>query len=143
MNLRSVYNEIMTQHNLTPAHRGVMEKPDLILQGVNPSCGDDYTLQFRMDGDTIVDGMFEGDGCAVSKASVDMMLDLIIGRKKADALRLIDLFRRMIHGEATAEEIEELDEAAILENVSHMPARVKCAILGWRTAEEMFTKQMS
>ena len=81
-----------------------------------------------------------GDGCAISQASADMMLDLVIGRSKEEALRLSDIFLRMIKGEITEEEKEELEEASILQDISHMPARVKCAVLGWHTLEEMLNE---
>ena len=68
-----------------------------------------------------------------------MMLDLIIGRSKEEALRLADIFLRMIKGSVSEEELEELEEAAALEDVSHMPARVKCAVLGWHTLENILT----
>ena len=86
----------------------------------------------------IVDGSFEGSGCAISQASADIMLELVIGKSKEEAIRLSDIFLRMIKGETTQGEIDELEEAAILENISHMPARVKCAVLGWRTMREIF-----
>ncbi|MBQ1721237.1 MAG: SUF system NifU family Fe-S cluster assembly protein, partial [Lachnospiraceae bacterium] len=86
----------------------------------------------------IVDGGYTGDGCAISQASADMMLDLIIGKSKEEALRLSDIFLRMIKGSITEEEHAELEEAGILQDVSHMPARVKCAVLGWHTMDEMF-----
>ena len=44
----------------------------------------------------------------------------------------------MVRSTATPEQIEALDEAAALESIAHMPARVKCATLGWRTLREMF-----
>ena len=78
-----------------------------------------------------------GSGCAISQASADMMLDLIIGQKKEDAMALADKFLKMIKGTATPEEIEELDEASALKDIAHMPARVKCAVLGWHTMDEM------
>ena len=81
----------------------------------------------------IEDGAFTGDGCAISQASADMMLDLVIGKNKEEALRLAELFFGMIKGEATATDIDELEEAGALIDVSHMPARVKCAVLGWHT----------
>ena len=89
-----------------------------------------------MDGDVITDGAFVGDGCAISQASADIMLGMIVGRKKEEALHLGEIFRKMIQGEATAEEIDELEEAGALKDISHMPARVKCAVLGWRTLKE-------
>ena len=89
----------------------------------------------------ITDGAFAGSGCAVSQASADMMLDLIMGKTKEEALKLSDLFLKMIHGEATPEEIEQLEEASSLQDISHMPARVKCAVLGWHTMEEMLDEK--
>ena len=82
--------------------------------------------------------MFDGSGCAISQASVDMMADQIIGKRKEDAIRLAGTFMGMIKGEITDEEsLEALDEAAALQDVAHMPASVKCAVLGWRTMKEM------
>ncbi len=131
------YNEILTEHNIHPTHKHESEGANFTLEGVNPSCGDDIILSLKVEDDVITDGAYVGDGCAVSQASADMMLDLVIGRTKEEALRLSDIFLRMIKGEITKEEHEELEEAGILQDVSHMPARVKCAVLGWHTMEEM------
>ena len=93
----------------------------------------------------IKDGSYTGSGCAISQASADIMLDLVIGRTTEEAKRLSDIFRRMIKGEITDEELEELEEAGALQDVSHMPARVKCAVLGWHTMEQIIaqaTEQM-
>jgi nitrogen fixation NifU-like protein len=66
------------------------------------------------------------------------MLGLIVGRPREEALHLADIFIRMIKKEATDEEIEELEEASVLRDISHMPSRVKCAVLGWHTLQEIF-----
>ena len=138
MELKSFYREIVNEHNLRPMHRGALEHPDLELRGVNPSCGDDIILQFQVKDGIIEDGGFQGSGCAISQASVDMMLDNCIGRPVEEAIRLAEKFHGMIQGEITdEEELEELEEAAALQDISHMPARVKCAMLGWRTMKEM------
>ena len=137
MQSNTFYNELLTDHNLHPAHKKKLEDANLVLEGVNPSCGDDIFLNLKMNGDVIEDASFQGDGCAISQASVDMMLDLIIGRSKEDALKLADLFSRMIKGEATGDELEPLEEAMSLEDISKMPARVKCAVLGWHTMEDL------
>ncbi|MBQ1546947.1 MAG: SUF system NifU family Fe-S cluster assembly protein [Lachnospiraceae bacterium] len=134
------YNEILTDHNVHPAHKHKMEGANFSLEGVNPSCGDDIILNLRVEDGIIKEGAYEGDGCAISQASADMMLDLVIGKTKEEALRLSEIFLRMIKGEITEEEKEELEEAAILQDVSHMPARVKCAVLGWHTMEEMLAE---
>ena len=136
MENRSFYNEILTEHNIHPEFKHDLPDADIVLEGVNPSCGDDIWLKLKTDGDTIVDGAFVGDGCAISQASADIMLGMIIGRKKDEAVKLADTFMRMIKGEATEEEIESLEEVSALRDISHMPARVKCAVLGWRTLKE-------
>ena len=90
------YNEILIEHNLHPTHKHELPDANLVLEGVNPSCGDDIWLKLKVENDEIVDGAFVGDGCAISQASADMMLDLIIGKKKDEALRLANLFLEMI-----------------------------------------------
>lgn len=136
MENRNFYNEILTEHNVHPEFKHDLPDADIVLEGVNPSCGDDIWLKLRTDGDTIVDGAFIGDGCAISQASADIMLGMVIGRKKDEALQLGQTFMRMIRGEASEEEIESLEEASALRDIAHMPARVKCAVLGWRTLKE-------
>ena len=136
MENRNFYNEILTEHNVHPEFKHDLPDADIVLEGVNPSCGDDIWLKLRIDGDTIVDGAFIGDGCAISQASADIMLGMVIGRKKDEALQLGQTFMRMIQGEASEEEIESLEEASALRDIAHMPARVKCAVLGWRTLKE-------
>ena len=138
MELKQLYREIVNEHNLHPVHKKAIENPDLVLRGVNPSCGDDITLSLKLKDGVIVDGGYEGSGCAISQASVDMMVDQIIGKDKDEAIRLAGIFMGMIKGEIKDEEsIEELDEAASLQDVAHMPARVKCAVLGWKTMKQM------
>ncbi len=133
---KSFYNEILTEHNMRPEFKFDMPDADITLEGVNPSCGDDIFLNLTLDGDIISDGSFSGDGCAISQASADIMLGMIIGKTKEEALKLGETFMKMISGTATEEEIESLGEAAALKDISHMPARVKCAVLGWRTLKE-------
>ena len=136
-NNRSFYNEILTDHNLHPMHKHELADANMQLEGVNPSCGDDIILNLKVEDGKIVDGSFTGDGCAISQASADIMLYLIIGREVEEAERLKESFLHMIKGEATDEEMELLEEAGALADISHMPARVKCAVLGWHTLENM------
>lgn len=143
MPTNTFYNELLTDHNLHPDHKEKIENPSCVLEGINPSCGDDIVLELKIDDNGVItDGGFVGDGCAISQASADMMLDLIIGKTKEEALRLSDIFMRMIKDPAsvTPEEKNELEEASSLEDISHMPSRVKCAVLGWHTMEEMIRK---
>ena len=136
MENRNFYKEILTEHNMHPDFKHDIEDADIVLDGINPSCGDEIQLKLKTDGDIITDGAFVGDGCAISQASTDIMLGMIIGQSKEKALEYADIFMRMIRGEASDEEIDSLEEASALRDISHMPARVKCAMLGWRTLSE-------
>lgn len=137
MELKQLYREIVNEHNLHPSHKHDLDNPTMVLNGVNPSCGDDINLQLKVENGIITDAAFNGVGCAISQASADMMIDDIIGKSKEEALTLANNFIGMIKGTATEEQKESLDEAAALEDISHMPARVKCAVLGWRTMKQM------
>ena len=136
MERRSFYNEILTEHNLRPEFKHDLPDANITMEGVNPSCGDHIWLKLKVKNGVIEDGAFVGDGCAISQASADIMLGMVIGRKKDEALQLGQTFMRMIQGEASEEEIESLEEASALRDIAHMPARVKCAVLGWRTLKE-------
>ena len=125
-----------------PDFKHDIEDADIVLDGINPSCGDEIQLKLKTDGDIITDGAFVGDGCAISQASTDIMLGMIIGQSKEKALEYADIFMRMIRGEASDEEIDSLEEASALRDISHMPARVKCAVLGWHTLEEMLNDEV-
>ena len=122
MESRNFYNEILTDHNLHPVHKEDIPDANLVLEGLNPSCGDHIWLKLKVEDGIIKDGGFVGDGCAISQASADIMLDLIIGKKKE-------------------EDMDALEEAGALQDISHMPARVKCAVLGWHTMEELLKEE--
>ena len=136
----SFYREIINDHNLRPAHKKSLPGANRTLRGVNPSCGDDITLQLLVEDGIIKDGAYTGDGCAISQASADMMLDLVIGRPVEEAEELSAIFLSMIRGTATEEDIERLEEAGALIDVRQMPARVKCAVLGWHTLDGLLAE---
>ena len=142
MENRSFYNEILTEHNLRPEFKHDLPDADLVLEGVNPNCGDDIWLKLKVKDGIIEDGAFTGDGCAISQASADIMLGMIIGKTTEEALKMGKLFLKMIKGDATEEEIDSLEEASALKDIAHMPARVKCAVLSWHTLEEMMKEEM-
>ena len=151
----NIYTAALMQHNSHPDYKYEMEGCTCSHEGVNPSCGDELTLQLRIEDGVIEEASFVGSGCAVSQASADMMADLITGETVKEAKRLVGLFLGMIKGEEPAdkdaeevpaedevtepseEDKEDLDEAAELESISRMPARVKCAELAWRTLEKL------
>ena len=122
------------EHNAHPDYKYEMDAPTHTHDGINPSCGDELTLQLRVENGVIEEASFTGHGCAISQASADIMAELITGETVEEARRLSALFLAMIRGEELSEDdYEDLDEAAQLKDISHMPARVKCAELAWRT----------
>lgn len=138
----NIYTAALMQHNAHPDYKYEMENCTCSHEGVNPSCGDELTLQLRIKDGVIEEASFVGSGCAVSQASADMMADLITGETVEEAKRLVGLFLSMIKGEPlTDEDREDLDEAAELESISRMPARVKCAELAWRTLEKLLAEK--
>ena len=124
------------EHNSHPDYKYEMDTPTHSHDGINPSCGDELTLMLRGENGVIEEASFTGHGCAISQASADIMADLITGETVEEAKRLSGLFLAMIRGEELSEDdFEDLDEAAQLKDISHMPARVKCAELAWRTLD--------
>ncbi len=123
-------------HNAHPDYKYELEDATYSHDGINASCGDEMTLYIKVNNDTnvIEEASFTGHGCAISQASADMMAGLLEGESIEEAKRLSGLFIGMIQGnELSDEDKEDLDEAAELQSISRMPARVKCAELAWRT----------
>ncbi|WP_297632207.1 Fe-S cluster assembly sulfur transfer protein SufU [uncultured Clostridium sp.] len=142
MELNDVYTEIIMEHNMSKRNRRNLQVCDACEKGHNPSCGDEITIQVKYNGDIIEDIAFGGKGCAISQASTSMMIDLVKGKTKKEAKEIIDKFIGMIKREIKDEdELEELEDAIVLQNISNMPARVKCAVLAWHTLDEMMKNE--
>lgn len=133
--LNQLYSEIIMEHYENSPNRRELKNPTIKERGHNPLCGDDITLELKMNGDVIEDASFVGHGCAISQASTSMMCDLIKGKNKKEALKLVEKFIDMIHKKDV--DLDELGDAQILQGVSDFPARVKCALLAWKTLEKI------
>lgn len=141
MGLEQIYTQIITENSRSKEHKYAVENPTQVIEGVNPSCGDEISLQLRVKDGMIEDAAFLGDGCAISQASASIMIDLIKGRSVKEAEHLSNLFLGMIKGEVTDEDqLDELEDAQAFRDISHMPARVKCAVLGWHTLQDAAKK---
>ncbi len=142
MALDEIYTEIIMEHNASGRNKHHIEAPNAVLKGVNPSCGDEITLELRINDGIIEDASFTGVGCAISQASASIMIDLIKGGTVDEAKDRLHTFLGMIKHEITDEkQLRTLDEAVALQNISHMPARVKCAVLGWHTLEDALSQK--
>lgn len=141
MDLSQIYTELIMEHSQSTHNRRHLEHTDCSERGHNPSCGDDIVLEVKFNGEIIEEAAFTGSGCAISQASTSMMIDLISGKSKEEALNLVETFIGMIKREITDdEELEKLEDAMVLKNISNMPARVKCAVLAWHTLKEAINK---
>lgn len=141
MDLNSIYTQLIMEHNKSVHNKKDLDNPDISERGHNPSCGDDIILQLKLDKNKIVDASFSGHGCAISQASTSIMIDLVKGLQVKDALYLVETFIGMIKKEISNEnELEKLEDAVAFQNISNMPARVKCAVLAWHTLKEALDK---
>ena len=120
MNLNELYTQIITENSRSKENRHPVPGATHSLEGVNPSCGDDITLQLRVKDGKIEDAGFIGSGCAISQASASLMIDLVKGRTVEDARRLISLYFQMIKGKITPEELDDLEDVAALQGIAHV-----------------------
>ena len=136
-----IYNDLIMEHSMNSYNKKKLEKADLCEMGHNPNCGDEITLEIKMNGNVIEDMAFSGHGCAISQASTSIMIDTLKGKTIEEAKEIVKTFIDMIKRENLDEEhLKKLEDAIAFKNVSNMPARVKCALLAWHTFEEMLKK---
>ncbi len=132
--LSELYQQVILDHNKKPRNFRVLETANRHQEGYNPLCGDQLTLYLEMDGDVIKDVGFQGQGCAISKASASMMTAAVKGKTKKEAETMFDEFHRMVKGQLDPEsDPNHLGRLKILAGVREFPARVKCASLSWHT----------
>ncbi|MFA6845905.1 MAG: SUF system NifU family Fe-S cluster assembly protein [Sphaerochaetaceae bacterium] len=138
MTIEEMYKQVIQAHSNSKRNKRHLAHPTVVQPGVNPSCGDEIVLELETTSDGLIkDISFTGNGCAISQASTSIMADLVRGKKIAEAERLDALFMQMIREGAEDEQVvAQLQEAGVFSTVSHMPARVKCAVLGWHTLTE-------
>ncbi len=130
--LDQIYTQIIIENSRNSEHRGEMEQPSKVERGHNPNCGDDLTLMVKIVDDRIDDARFIGNGCAISTASMSMMIDLVIGKTLAEADQMAQVFLAMIQGkQLTDSDKTLLKDTVIFQSLKDMPARVKCGTLGW------------
>ena len=140
--LSDVYNELIMEHSMNSYNKKKLENADFCEIGHNPNCGDEITLQLKIDDDKIQDMAFSGHGCAISQASTSIMIDTLKGKTIEEAKEIIKTFIEMIKRETKSEEeLEKLEDAIAFRNVANMPARVKCALLAWHTIENILNKE--
>jgi nitrogen fixation NifU-like protein len=133
--LTDLYQAVILDHNRRPRNLGPLDDASGQADGKNPLCGDQLTVWVKLDGDTIADVRFVGQGCAISKASASLMTQAIKGKSRAEADALFEQVHAMVLGQApvAAKPDGAMRSLVALSGVSRFPARVKCASLAWHT----------
>ena len=126
--LDELYQSIILDHNRRPKNFRAMEDASAVAEGLNPLCGDQLKVWVKMDGDTLADVSFQGQGCAISKASASMMTQVVKGKSRAEAEKMFEDVHALVTGHPTGADVGPLKS---LSGVSRFPLRVKCASLAW------------
>jgi nitrogen fixation NifU-like protein len=131
--LRDLYLEMVTDHAKNPRNRGKANPTDCIGTGNNPLCGDKIVVTVSLVGDTIADVKFDGEGCAISTASADLMAEVLCGKNIENAKELFQGFHEMVTGDSSVASSEMPRKLEVFSGVREFPMRVKCATLAWHT----------
>jgi nitrogen fixation NifU-like protein len=128
--LRELYLEMVTDHAKNPRHRGKAEPCTHIGTGNNPLCGDKIVVTVSVNDGIIELVKFDGEGCAISTASADLMAEILVGKTPDEATSLFTGFHELVAGEGNIDVPKKL---AVFSGVREFPMRVKCATLAWHT----------
>jgi nitrogen fixation NifU-like protein len=132
MQLDSLYQEVILDHYKRPQHKGLAATYDAQVHHVNPSCGDEITLNVSLEGDKVAAITWDGVGCSISQASVSILSDLLLGKSIAEADYILNNFTELMQSKGTMVGDDAiLEDAVAMAGVSKFPARIKCALLGW------------
>ena len=132
--LKNLYKQVILDHSKHPGNNGDIEN-SYKLEMLNPSCGDKITVSVKLVDDIIDDIKFSGIGCSISMASASMLTEELKGLSVQKANEKIHDFLNMIMGTEFNE--ENLEDSIALQNISQLPARVKCATLAWKITEKI------
>ena len=132
MELDNLYQEVILDHYKHPENKGLTAEYDAQVHHINPSCGDEITLNVTLDGSMVKSVSWDGLGCSISQASVSIMSGLMIGKDIAEAQIVFDNFVELMQSKGSGNPDDSiLEDAVALAGVSQYPARIKCALLGW------------
>lgn len=134
--LADLYQQLIMDHNARPRNFGPLPEATHAADGHNPLCGDQVHVAVQLQDGTLTDVRFEGQGCAISKASASLMTDRLRGLSREDAEAVFDAFHTLVAG--SDEKQAALDDALLgkllaFSGVRGYPMRVKCATLAWHT----------
>ena len=121
--------ELILENFNNPVNKGLLNDPSYIKEDKNnSSCIDHFTIELKLEDNTIKDIRFDGEACAIATSSLSIGISKLIGKTKEEALNIIENYNNMIEGKEFDKNL--LEELSIYEDVSKQPARVKCATIG-------------
>jgi nitrogen fixation NifU-like protein len=139
---KQLYQEVILDHNRKPRNYGTLSAPTHRAEGLNPLCGDHIWVSLRVDEGRVAEIAFEGQSCAICKASASMMTANVKGKPVQEAEDLVDEFRGMVTGSLDpAAQPNHLGRLTVFAGVKDLPSRVKCAVLPWHTLHAAFRQQ--
>ena len=140
---KSLYQEVILDHNKKPRNYGAVAQASHHAEGHNPLCGDHIRVTMQMNGENIAAIAFEGESCAICKASASMMTVAVKGKTRTDAETMLQEFRGIVTGQLDVAAASHIGRLAVFSGVHELPARVKCAILPWHTLHAAFLAEAS
>ena len=137
--LDELYRQVILDHYRNPRRRGSLSGPHIHAEGLNPSCGDEFSLDLQIEDGLIKDAAIQGQGCSISQASGSMMTDVIVGKTVDEARELTATFKLMMGIDEGDDPLDPdrpgsvLGDLEALQGVKKFPVRIKCADLPWTT----------
>lgn len=143
MDSKQLYQEVILDHNRKPRNWGHLDTPSHKAEGLNPLCGDHIWVSLKVADDHLREIAFEGESCAICKASASMMTAKVKGKRIDEAEQLVEEFRSMTTGGLDPSRPNHLGHLTVFEGVKDLPSRVKCAVLPWHTLHAALHSQSS
>jgi len=139
MQLSNMYQEVILDHYKSPRGKGLKNPFDGQAHHVNPTCGDEITVQVKLSSDkkTIETISYDGQGCSISQASASIMFEQVNQKSIEEFNQINDDFLKMMQGKGNYQGNENLiGDGVSMIGVAQYPARVKCALLSWMAAKD-------
>lgn len=135
MSTQDLYQQVIIEHHKKPRNFRKIDSPSHHAEGFNPLCGDHLWVYLNINADGVIEDIsFEGDGCAISKASASMMTQSLKGKTVDEARTIFGDFHKLVIGQLNPDtESHSLGRLSIFSGIWKYPARVKCAALAWHT----------
>ncbi|MEE9448555.1 MAG: SUF system NifU family Fe-S cluster assembly protein [Ignavibacteriaceae bacterium] len=132
--LKELYQQVILDHNKSPRNFRKMNNASSKAEGYNPLCGDHIDVYVLVEDGIVKDISFNGEGCAISKASASVMTSMLKGKTKEETEKLFNKFHNLVTGKlGDNPDVEDLGKLAVFAGVQEFPIRVKCASLAWHT----------